>query len=66
MNADGTNVVKITGRETYDATPAWSPDGTKIAFTRWGGGGHDDIYVMILWDRRYKCRQHYQRWTWKL
>ena len=26
--------------------PLLGPDGTKIAFTRFGGSGYDDIYVM--------------------
>ena len=32
MNADGSNQVNITNNEARDTMPAWSPDGTKIAF----------------------------------
>ena len=35
MDADGSNVVNLTNNNaTDDATPAWSPDGSKIAFRR--------------------------------
>jgi TolB protein len=33
MNADGTGAIQLTGSSSDD-DPAWSPDGTKIAFTR--------------------------------
>ena len=40
MNADGSDVTQITNNATtvngdpaVDGSPAWSPDGTKIAFT---------------------------------
>lgn len=34
MNADGSNVVQLTDAETSSSNPAWSPDGTMIAFSR--------------------------------
>src|SRR5581483_4213871 len=33
MNADGTGQSRLTTDAGNDAGPAWSPDGTKIAFT---------------------------------
>src|SRR3989442_6073252 len=32
MNADGTALVNLTDSLAYDDWPAWSPDGSKIAF----------------------------------
>ena len=32
MNADGTGQTNITNNAAFDVEPAWSPDGTKIAF----------------------------------
>ena len=48
MNADGTNPTRLTDNTAYDRSPAWSPDGTQIAFV--SGPDQDDfiqaIYVM--------------------
>jgi Tol biopolymer transport system component len=41
MATDGTNAVRLTNDPADDRSPAWSPDGAKIAFERAG-----DIYVM--------------------
>jgi Tol biopolymer transport system component len=53
MDADGTNQTNLTNTpDTNEGQPAWSSDGTKIAFTgpgelnEDGSGGLDDIYVM--------------------
>jgi len=32
VDADGSNLVQLTFNEAQDREPAWSPDGTKIAF----------------------------------
>jgi dipeptidyl aminopeptidase/acylaminoacyl peptidase len=41
MDADGTNPTRLTNNTADDGDPAWSPDGTKIAFDR-----NSDIYTM--------------------
>jgi TolB protein len=34
MNADGSAQTNLTNNPASDGDPAWSPDGTKLAFTR--------------------------------
>ena len=41
MNADGSAQARLTNDGAVDLEPAWSPDGSKIAFTR-----GSDIFVM--------------------
>jgi Tol biopolymer transport system component len=45
VNADGSGKRKLTHNARYNAEPAWSPDGRKIAF-RSTRNGNRDIYVM--------------------
>ncbi len=44
MNPDGTGVTRLAS-ERGDTGPAWSPDGSRIAFVRFGGAA-PGIYVM--------------------
>lgn len=44
-NADGTGDVQVTDGLHFDAHPAWSPDGTRLAFTRLEEGA-SAIYVV--------------------
>ena len=37
MNSDGSAETRLTNDPRYDWQPAWSPDGTKIAFSGWLG-----------------------------
>ena len=48
MNADGSNQVNLTrSNGQYDQSPAWSSDGTHIAFDSYDlSEGNQDIYVI--------------------
>ena len=48
VNADGTGVTNLTntGSGDGDNFPAWSPDGTRIAFARIPAGSNLEIYTM--------------------
>jgi Tol biopolymer transport system component len=45
MNLDGSGQTNLTNAPDSDDNPAWSPDGTKIAF-RAQRDGNDEIYLM--------------------
>ena len=45
MNADGTGQTRLTINGAIDIHPAWSPDGTKLAFES-NRDGNFEIYVM--------------------
>ena len=45
MDADGSNQTRLTNNPASDAQPAWSPDGTKIAFNS-DRDGNFEVYVM--------------------
>lgn len=46
MKADGTDRRQITSGAFYDDQPAWSPDGSTIAFQRNGAATFGDIYLV--------------------
>jgi TolB protein len=45
MNADGSGQTNLTNNPAHDSAPAWSPDGSKIAFVSDRDGNHG-LYVM--------------------
>ncbi len=46
MNADGTGQTRLTNNKVQDFSPAWSPDGKKLAFLRGKNFPDGSIYVM--------------------
>lgn len=45
MNADGSNIKRVTYAGNYNSSPQWSPDGKKIVFSG-QDGRHFDIFIM--------------------
>src|SRR5215510_5317090 len=46
MAPDGSGKADLTRSANPDGSPAWSADGTRLAFVRPGKGDNDDIFVM--------------------
>ncbi|MDP9169059.1 MAG: translocation protein TolB, partial [Acidobacteriota bacterium] len=55
MNAEGTNVERITNGEGEASNPSWNPDGQHIAFawTRGYAKGEFNVFVMDIGSRQY-------------
>jgi TolB protein len=48
MDADGTNPIQLTHNTLHDEGPAWSPDGTLLAYSSGIDNEHLDINVMTV------------------
>jgi WD40-like Beta Propeller Repeat len=48
VNADGTGLARLTNDAEVDGDPAWSPNGTTIAFTRYPAGRTDDASADLV------------------
>ena len=46
VRRDGTGLRRLTDHWEIDDHPAWSPDGTRLAFQSWRAGGEGDSWVM--------------------
>jgi len=46
INSDGSGLTNLTQNPDRDWAPAWSPDGSKIAFRSHRGEGYNNLYVM--------------------
>jgi len=51
MDADGSDVRRLTSDSDLEGNPTWSPDGTRVAVERCCDGGTSDIYVVDVASR---------------
>jgi Tol biopolymer transport system component len=65
MNADGSNVERLTTERGYDGGPFFSPDGKKITWRRFSRNGQTaEVMTMDLKSRKEKQLTHMKAMSW--
>ena len=61
---DGSDTIRLTEDSANDTSPAWSPDGSRIAFVRYDNSREDGIYTMasdgsdLRWVLRFRSMEY--------
>ncbi|TYP88161.1 WD40 repeat protein [Nitrosomonas communis] len=65
MNADGSNVKRLTQNNTYDGGPFFSPDGKRIVWRRFSANGREaEIFTMNIDGSDQKQITHLNMMSW--
>ena len=48
MNADGSEIKRLTFHDASDETPVWSPDGSKILFSSYITSENNELFIMNI------------------